>query len=175
MPLRDPEYTPWNGGLPDPRLASPQERADALAAIVAVEGPVRVVRCYRCLVRAAGGKQVTGLVRGLLDDAIEELVTSGRLLLHDETGPDGLAGGVLRLPGVPEVVRRRRGPRDLEEIPLDEAAAVVEDIWSRAPLARDEALKRIVLDRLDLVRLTPGVGAHLDGVIARARAPQIAR
>lgn len=172
MPVRHAPYSTWSGSLPDPREATLAERADALAAIVETEGPVLAIRAYRCLVRSSGGKQVTALVRGLLDEAVEELVTSERLLIHGETGPDGLSGGVLRCPATAPVCVRTRGPRDLEEIPLDEVAAVIEDIWSRAPLAREEALKRIVLDRFDLVRLTPGVSAHLDRAVAAATDPR---
>lgn len=168
MAHQDRDYTEWTGKLPDPRMASPDQRGDGLRSIVVVEGPVLVLRAYRLFVRASGGKQVTRLVRELLDEAVEELATNGRLLLHAEDGPDGISGGVLRLPGQPAVVRRRRGPRDLEEIPVDEVVSVIEDIWSRAPRARDDALKRIILDRFELVRLTTGVSAQLDRAIALA-------
>jgi hypothetical protein len=169
MAPQDRDYTQWAGKLPDPRQASPDQRAAGLSSIVLAEGPVMVLRTYRLFVRASGGKQVTGRVRELLDEAVEELVTSGRLILHSEGGPEGILAGVLRLPGQPEVVSRRRGPRDLEEIPLDEIAAAVEDTWSRAPRVRDDALKRIILDRFELVRLTSGVSAHLDQAVALAR------
>jgi hypothetical protein len=52
------------------------------------------------------------------------------------------------------VVVRERGPRDLYEIPLNEIAAVIEDLRRRRPLSRDESLMRDVLDVYDLVRMT---------------------
>jgi hypothetical protein len=170
MAPRDRDYTKWTGKLPDPRHASPDQRSAGLSSIVVVEGPVVALRAYRLFVRSAGGKQVTRVVRDLLNETVEELATSGRVLLHADDGPEGVAGGVLRLPGQAEVVHRRRGPRDLDEIPLDELVAVVTDIWTRAPRVEDDALKRIILDRFDLVRLTAGVSAHLNIAIAIARA-----
>ena len=171
MAVERRDYSAWTGKLADPRVASPDQRAAGLGSIVVVEGPVIVLRAYRLFVRSSGGKQITRVVREFLDEAVEELVTSGRLLLHGEDGPDGLAAGILRLPGQTAVVARRRGPRDLEEIPLDEIVAVIEDTWSRAPRVRDGALKRIILDTFELVRLTTGVSVYLDHAIAQARPP----
>ena len=165
-----PEYRAFTGRLPDPRECDLAGRTESVAAVVAVEGPVVVARAYRCVVRAAGGKQVTALVRAMLDEAVEELVTGGRLVLHGEDGEEGLPGGVLRSPDVSEVVPRRRGVRDLDEIPVDEVAAIVADIWTRAPRMQGENLKRTVLDRLELVRLTPAVARRLDRAIAHATA-----
>ena len=173
MAPRDRDYTEWTGKLPDPRLTSPDQRSAGLSSIVVVEGPIVVLRAYRLFIRSSGGKQVTRVVRDLLDESVEELASSGRLLLHADGGPDGIAGGVLRLPGQPEVVHRRRGPRDLDEIPLDEIVAAVADTWTRAPRARDDVLKRIILDRFDLVRLTAGVSAHLDVAITIAQEARV--
>jgi len=147
-------YETWEEtGAPNPRTAEPSDLRLWIQKIVEVEGPIVADRLYSLLVRSSGGSRVTKPVRRVLNRALYRM--QHQLDISEFASPvTNWPQRVVKLRGAPPVVVRERGPRDLYEIPLNEIAAVIEDLRRRRPLSRDESLMRDVLDVYDLVRMT---------------------
>jgi hypothetical protein len=74
----------------------------------------------------------------------------------------------LYLPGTPSVVLRRRGDRELEQIPPTEVAAVARHILNQDPDTNDSELKRLLLTAFERARMTNIASVFLDDCIAIA-------
>ena len=70
------------------------------------------------------------------------------------------------MPGAPDVNVRERGPRELDELPHDEVAAMLKFLRERDSGLDQEQLKRQLLNALGWIRLTPKVSEFLDRCIA---------
>jgi very-short-patch-repair endonuclease len=147
--------------LPDPRTARQSELIDAMVEIVSAEGPILSRRLYQLIVKASGGKRVSKVARSSLNRAQVQAVKSGRLLVSNPAELQGEIVKVVRLPGMAQVLLRERGERSLEEIPIDEIAALAQYLREVGEDAQSD-IKRAILDRYGLVRMTPGVREHLD-------------
>ncbi len=117
--------TPYGGWeprpTPDPRTAGREAISAALQEIVRDEGPVYASRAYGLLNKASGGKKLTSIVRAPLSSAAYRLRQAGTLVVDESHGGEE----VLRLAGTPAVRVRALGPRTLDEVPLEEVAALM--------------------------------------------------
>lgn len=161
-------YVEWTavGSVPDPRTAGQNELANLLADVVDREGPVVALRAYRLINRAAGSRRLTAPARQALDRACHAAVRAGNVVAAnplDREEPEQL---VLRSPGSPQVVLRKRGPRELDELPPDEVAMLLRSLGGATGHVDVEALKRRALDRLEWGRLARRVNEFLDQCVA---------
>ena len=161
-------YTEWTptGFVPDPRTARPVDLTTLLAEVVEHEGPVVAVRAYRLINRASGSKRLTLPARRTLNRACAAAVRKGLVAAASPLVLDGQAQLVLRSPESPEVIPRERGPRQLDELPPDEIAALLRSLRGTIGPMDAEVLKRQALERLGWVRLTRNVSEFLDQCIA---------
>jgi len=146
-------YRAWPArAVGDPRGTPRPEIMAALLEIVGAEGPMLASRAYALYNRASGGRKLTTVARAPLASALHWLAQERRVVLaEDET---------VRLPDSPAVAVRALGPRTLEEVPLDEIAALMDRLGGRDP-------KRAVLDAYGLRRLTTRADAYLEEALAR--------
>ncbi|MFK0245659.1 AAA domain-containing protein [Amycolatopsis azurea] len=151
------EYSQFSGVAVQVGTASRRELQDGLVRIVEAEGPVLGSRLQTAYVRASGAVRVTKLVAGELNKAISQAVRQGELVEDNPLGTRGVKPRTYRLPGQPEVMTRRLGPRSLEEVPPSELATLLDHVTDRDGDRGEEALQRAVLDLLGLKRLTENV------------------
>jgi very-short-patch-repair endonuclease len=149
-------YKAWDGTVPDPRTAPAAVIEHSILDIVSIEGPVSTARAYRAYARACGIQRVSKLARQELNRALSRLAKSQRIVVDRPAGQSGFAGAVLRQPDSPPVRVRERGPRDFEEIPLNELSAHLSRARSDGH-ADPEGAMRTVLARLGLSRMTTRV------------------
>lgn len=139
---RPAPYSSYGGsGFGDPRCLGLRERAEAIAAVVAVEGPVKALRVYRIIARTAG-IQLRETAQAALVAATKYAVRTGMLQAENQLGRNGYPGATLRLPTQPICVLRDRGPRDLDEIPDRELVVASESALAAEPVADIDALAR---------------------------------
>lgn len=160
-------YTEWRpvAAAHDPRTAEQAQLVDLLAEVVECEGPVVAIRAYRLINRASGSRKLTTPARKALKQACAAAVRTGVVTATNPLEYEGQAQLVLRGPGRPDIILRERGPRELDELPPDEIAAMLRLLSEGAPALEPETLKRRVLERLGWVRLTRNVSEFLDRCI----------
>ena len=155
------EWTPTNSVV-DPRSARTRELAALLAEVVGREGPIVALRAYRAINRASGSRRLTRPALAALDRACDSAVRRGLVLAGNPLKLSGRAQLVLRNPGSPEVVLRQRGPRQLDELPPDEVAAMLRALSGSGGSVNKEDLKRQALERLGWGRLARNISDFLD-------------
>jgi len=152
------EYNNWKSHrLTDPRDGVPHKVVDGLIAIIEAEGPMYCHRAYHLYARACEIGHVGRQIRSTFDRAINRGVTIGKLLIdkqHNANAPDGYLNCVVRTPDTPEIKLRTGGGRTLEEIPLNEIAALMDMVAKQFSIHEEEQLFREVLDRYKIKRLT---------------------
>jgi hypothetical protein len=145
--------------LPPVDTVSRQVLLGGLVEIVAEEGPAQALRIYQTYVKASGGHRVGREIHRSLSEAVQSGLHSGRLAcLHDEIAEQD--DMTLYLPGTEPVVVRELGDRQLIEVPRSEVAALYEQLLANGQAGDD--VKRAILDRYGLVRMTAGVSKFLD-------------
>ena len=155
-------YTAWTGKAPDPRSERLGDVAEILYKIVEIEGPVLTERAYRLYTRASGIQRVGRQVRQQLDRALAWLEREGRVDIDLSRNGTEYEGGAIRLAGAPAIVLRERGERSFDEIPLSELNAMCSHV-SRGKSGDDqEEIRRDVLARYGLTRMTTQVRARFD-------------
>jgi hypothetical protein len=131
--------------------------------VVEAEGPVTADRIYKLVIMAAGFSRVTKPVRGRLNRA---LFAMDGVDLHELRNPQtNWPQRVARLHGTPEVVVRELGERDFYEVPLDEIAALMEDLTGGRPRRSIEVAKRRVLDAYGGRKLTKKADQYLEAAL----------
>ena len=163
-PYREWEPRP----VPDPRTAGRDALMPVLMEIVEAEGPILAGRAFGLYTRASGGKKLTGAAKAPLTGATWRLKIQDRLEIAREGATTIDNDDVLRLAGSPPVRVRELGPRTLEEVPLDEVAALME----RLAEAGADDLKRAVLDTYGLIRLTARADQYLEAALELASGQQ---
>ena len=161
-------YVAWEptGAVPDPRTARQSQLIALLSEVVDREGPVVAIRAYRLINGASGSLRLTSPALRALSTACATAIRTGVLTGENSQALEGLEWLVLRRPSSPDVVRRERGPRVLDELPLDEITAMIRTLRESAPAVEAQILKRLVLQQLGLVRLTRKVNEFLDRCLA---------
>jgi hypothetical protein len=152
---RDAEFVPgiWKlKPLPDYQHEIRDLFLAAVVDLVSVEGPVTGLRVQTMLTKASivggGGKVSKGRTRTLL----VELIQSNLLTRADSyLSNDDIDLWILHKPGTPEFVVRKRMDRELVEIPVNEARAVLRgnQKFLRNSKNRDTAF-RILMDHYEI-------------------------
>jgi len=157
-------HTAWTPTeMPDPRDTDTVVMARHMKSVVEAEGPVTADRIYKLVIMAAGFSRVTKPVRGRLNRA--SFAMDG-VDLHELRNPQtNWPQRVARLHGTPEVVVRELGERDFYEVPLDEIAALMEDLTGGRPRRSVEVTKRRVLDAYGGRKLTKKADQYLEAAL----------
>jgi hypothetical protein len=152
-------YRAWEPhDVPDPRTAGRDLLMPALMEIVEAEGPVLAGRAFGLYTRASGGKKLTTAAKAPLTGSAWRLKIQERLVISRKGATTIDNEDVLRPAGSPPVRVRELGPRTLEEVPLDEVAALMDQLAA----AGADDLKRAVLDTYGLIRLTARADQYLE-------------
>ena len=154
-------YVAWTERpLGDPRTTPRPRIMESMLEIIAAEGPMRATRAYSLYNRASGGKKLTTIARAPLSSAVYWLAQEGKVDLTKRDDIPWQDDDLVRLPDTPAVRVRELGPRSLEEVPLDEIAELMRRLRAGRPMD-DDLLKRAVLQRYGLVRLTSRADEYL--------------
>lgn len=154
-------YVAWTERpLGDPRTTPRPRIMESMLEIIAAEGPMRATRAYALYNRASGGKKLTTIARAPLSSAVYWLAQEGKVDLTKRDDIPWQDDDLVRLPDTPAVRVRELGPRSLEEVPLDEIAELMRRLRAGRPMD-DDLLKRAVLQRYGLVRLTSRADEYL--------------
>lgn len=155
-------YSIWRGTTQDPRAISTTELADTLKEIIETEGPIVTERIYRAYIRASGLQRVGRQVRKVLNWALGDLERRKIVTISRQGTENGYAAATVRLAGSPQTVLRDRGDRDFMEIPIDELAQMYRLVRSEIPIEDEESIRRELLARYGLTRMTANVRQRLD-------------
>jgi hypothetical protein len=155
-------YAAWDARpVGDPRATPRASIMEAMLEIVGVEGPMTASRAYALYNRASGGRKLTTVARAPLSSSVYWLAQERKVVLVRKDEIPWQDDDLVRMPDSPAVRVRELGPRTLEEVPLDEIAALVRRLRV-AGGARDAAeAKRAVLDAYGLKRLTARADEYL--------------
>ncbi|WP_185974724.1 AAA domain-containing protein [Deinococcus detaillensis] len=165
--------------LPDPRLATHEEVLHGLKEIVAAEGPMPCHRAYKLYARAAGLSRVGKDIQSALNKVVAYGLRQQAFQQVDEWNRAGQIDKVIRVRDTPPVRLRERGPRDFDEVPPMELAALIQSLLDRGDHAPDEPLApepifRTVLAAYEGQRLTPKVRQSLERAdVLRETAPAL--
>jgi hypothetical protein len=145
----------------DPRTTPRPRIMEAMLEIIAAEGPMRASRAYALYNRASGGKKLTTTARAPLSSAIHWLGQQRDITLVRREEVPWQDDDLVRMPDQPAVRVRELGPRTLEEVPLDEIAALMRRLRDERHASDEAELKRGVLATYGLVRLTQRADEYL--------------
>jgi AAA domain len=163
-------YKAWEGTVPgDPRVTPRPLVMKTLFEIVAAEGPMTAARAYALYARA-DGRKLTSVVRAPLSSSMYWLAKESKVLLTRAEEIPWQGEDLVRLPDTPAIRPRELGSRTLEDVPVDEAADLARRLGGVTPGADRLPLKRAILARYGLIRLTTRADAHLDRVLDHAAA-----
>lgn len=166
------EYRHWPPRrLKAVEVATPEEIAAGLEEIIGAEGPMLAIRAYQLYVAASGGKKVGKVIKRALNSVTTHAVRKGKFLQLQDDEPGQMAKTIL-LPGTAPVVTRRRGPRDLQEVPRTEVAEVVRRVRTLRPAAGPEEVKRITLQLYERKYLTTQARDFLEKCMLLAADPK---
>jgi transcriptional regulator with XRE-family HTH domain len=170
-PLRLTAYDEWSARPLDvPERLSPLELLTVIREVVATEGPVRARRVYRLVVRAAGC-ELTRDRRSLLDKASSALECARVVVSENELNGPTLVDRILRLPGTTRVIPRRRGPRELNEVPLSELEHVAGALAATRRLRAVDELQDDLARLYEIRHPTLREREHLNRAITRILRP----
>ena len=160
-------YPIWRGNAPDPRAITTGELSEALKSIIEAEGPVVTERLYRAYIRASNLQRAGRQVRKILNKALRDLERRNIVAIAKRGDDSGYAGATVRLADSPEIVLRDRGDRDFSEIPLDELAQAYRQIRAESTSDEEDSIRREVLTRYGLSRMTANVRDRLNEAMQR--------
>jgi very-short-patch-repair endonuclease len=156
-------------GFQDPKVATLGQIESDLAKIIAVEGPATettILDRYRV---AVGYGRLKGPTREMILAALNNAVKKGLAIsLPDYPGADAK---IYLLPGQPYVRLRRRGPRDLADVPMGEIVEFVTRSISSGMRSEEADVFRAVLNFFDLKRLTEQARSRLGKAFEIATLP----
>ena len=160
-----PQLAPYHAWtprpLPDPRAAFHGSVADGLEEIVGIEGPITASLLFHRYMEAAGLSRLKTRVLERLEAGAAAAVRRGHLAISPSPDPEAALRRVYYVVGTPSIVVRGRGPRELEEIPMDEVGTFLTQVENARHLVEEDSLFRAVLDAYALTRLTTGVRLFL--------------
>jgi AAA domain len=155
-------YTAWDPRpIGDPRATPRPQIMAAMLEIIAAEGPMTATRAYSLYNKASGGKKLTSVARAPLSSAIYWLAQERKVVLTRRDEIPWQDDDLVRLPDSPAVRVRELGPRALDEVPLDEIAALIGRLRGVRSLDGEMEVKRAVLSAYGLVRLTSRADEYL--------------
>lgn len=154
-------YDAWRlRDVGDPRNTPRPKIMEAMLEIIGAEGPMTATRAYSLYNRASGGRKLTSVARAPLSSAVYWLARENKLALTREADIPWQGDDIVRLPDQPAVRVRELGPRDLDEVPLDEIAELIVRLRANGTTG-DSELKRAVLNTYGLKRLTTHADEYL--------------
>jgi transcriptional regulator with XRE-family HTH domain len=167
-PLRLAPYVSWRArSVPPPEEMEPADLLRVLLEIIRTEGPVMGRRVYSALL-AAAQCEFTHERRSRLNKAVSALVRKRYVVADNETREPGQIHVVLRHPGTPNVVPRRRGPRWVVELPLRELVKVAKAaVMARGQGTVDE-LQETLCVLYEAEHPEPNEREHMNRAIAHA-------
>lgn len=139
-------------GFEDPKILSQSEIQSDLAKIIAVEGPAteaRIMDVYRI---ATGYGRFKGPTRERVISALRSVAEDG--LIRAVPDFPGSEVTIYSLLDQPNVRLRKRGPRDLSDVPIGEIVALAAELFPAGVDDNDDSTFREILDFFDLRRLT---------------------
>jgi hypothetical protein len=145
----------------DPRNTPRPQIMQAMLEIVEAEGPMTATRAYSLYNRAAGGRKLTSVAKAPLSSAVYWLARENKLTLTRDADIPWQGDDMVRLPDQPAVRVRELGTRTLDEVPLDEIAALVNLLRAARGTDDPTELKRAILSTYGLVRLTGRADEYL--------------
>jgi len=153
------EYQNWTPHpLTDPRNDGMFHKVvDGLIEIIEAEGPMYCHRAYHLYAHACGIHKVGRSIRSIFNRAINRGAKIGKLLIDQQDGAnaaDGYLNCIVRTPDAPEIKLRTGGGRTLEEIPLNEIAALVDIVAKQFSIHEEDQLFRKVLNHYEIRKLT---------------------
>ena len=162
-------YEIFRGQCTPTDSASERTLIEELIGIIEVEGPITGSRLQRAHVQAAGGQKVGRQIAHKLNSAVTTARRRRLLVADNPLGDQGVKPLTLRLESQPEYIVRELGPRDLEDVPPLELAALMLRLAGRHGFADHESLFRSVLGAYGRKRLTPSVISTLTRVVPLAK------
>ena len=163
-------YIPYCGEPSiDPREARAAAIATTLEAIVTQEAPVTVGRAFRVYLTHCGIKKMGRNVRADLEKGLTYAIAAKQIEKRQEALSNDLLQMVLRIPGKGKDLLRKRGDRNLDEVPPSEIRlagqyAMLDDVFVEGS---DEHCKRI-LEIFDTKRLTVNAKALIEEALLNA-------
>lgn len=154
-------YVTWRGTTPDPRTVPTRDLANTLREIVETEGPMVTERIYPAYIRASSLQKAGRQVKQALNRALRDLELRRVVTIDRQGTGNGYARAIVRLTDNPQTVLRDRGDRDLGEIPIDELAQMCRLVRSEHTGEDEEAIRRELLTRYGLTRMTTRVREKL--------------
>ena len=151
-------YRVWRGNTPDPRTIPTPELASILGEIIEIEGPITAERLYRAYIRASNLRRRGRQVRKVLNKALSDLEQRNIVTID-------LDKAIIRSVNSPKVVPRVRGDRRFNEIPIDELAEIYRLVQSESLSDDKESVRREILARCNLTRMTSNVRNRLDEAV----------
>ncbi len=152
----------WDAGAQEPVESVDIHRlADVLEEIVRAEGPMPAHLAYRRYLTASGGQRLGSRIKRTFNQAMAQLVRSGRVLVLQ----DDIVGQIdktVHVPGTPPVVVRELGDRQLWEVPPSEVQSLMRRLQEAEGLHDEESVKRAVLRVYGRKSLTKATSTYLD-------------
>lgn len=167
-------YASWREtALPDPRSATLEEIIHGLLGIISVEGPMVCHRAYfiyaRLFEKASPPLEgVPSPIRQKFNAAIRKAIREGKLEDRNEhNAEDDVYRWIVRCPGTPSVIVRKRGNREFNEIPPAELGAVIKYLH-RQKISKDtDQLLQAVVELYDFGQMTSNLRENLLKIKAR--------
>jgi dethiobiotin synthetase len=155
-------YVAWEPHpVGDPRATPRASIMATMLEIVGTEGPMTASRAYALYNRASGGRKLTTVARAPLSSSVYWLAQERKVVLVRKDEIPWQDDDVVRMPDSPAVRVRELGPRTLEEVPLDEIAALLRRLRTAHAISGSNESKRAVLDAYGLKRLTTRADEYL--------------
>lgn len=120
---------------------SDSESADAIATVVAVEGPVKAMRVYR-IITELSGTALRDVAAGALIEATKYAVRTKLIVVENQLGRGSYLGATLRTSDQPDLSFRVSGPRELDEIPDRELVAAANLVQAEDPMLPPDTLAK---------------------------------
>jgi hypothetical protein len=118
-------------------------------------------RAYSLYNKAAGGKKLTSVARAPLSSAVYWLAQERKIVLVRKDEIPWQDDDVVHPLDSPSVRVRELGTRTLDEVPLDEIAALIARLRAARGVHGETDTKRAVLGAYGLVRLTGRADEYL--------------
>jgi len=159
--------------LPDPHTAPVSQIIDGLLAIISVEGPMICHRAYFIYARSVTPPilRVGRQIRKIFNRAISEAIRRELIEARNEESTRDMYQRIARKAGTKPVLVRKRGNRDLIEIPPAELGTMMAYIRQQYPNQTTDELLQATAERFDVGRMTSNIRERLLRVMKRYISP----
>lgn len=155
-------YRNFEGSTIPALSASKKQIIESLIEILEVEGPMVGTRLQAVYAKSSG-QRLGRLIVGELESALRKAVRDGLILESRPLGEKFVKARTFSLPDRPKCRKRMAGDRGIEEIPIIELAAILNDQLVLTGMEiPDRDIYRKVLMGIGLTNLTPKAEGRLD-------------